>query len=57
MTPAQIRRYAGRWKPWRFMRCCISGIRKAGNQTKHDVVAGCGASALSGLGNERFVGL
>lgn len=37
MTPAQIRRYAERWKPGVLMRCCISGIRKAGNQTKHDV--------------------
>lgn len=34
MTPAQIRRYAERWKPRVLMRCCISGIRKAGNPTE-----------------------
>ncbi len=34
MTPAQIRRYAERWKPGVLMRCCISGIRKVGNQTE-----------------------
>ncbi len=38
MTPAQIRRYAERWKPGVLMRCCISGIRKAGNQTERQIV-------------------
>lgn len=57
MTPAQIRRYAERWKPGVLMRCCISGIRKAGNQTKHDVGRRMRCERLIRPGNERFVGM
>jgi DNA-3-methyladenine glycosylase II len=32
MTPAQIRRYAERWQPWRSTRCCTSGIPTAGHR-------------------------
>ena len=40
MTPAQIRRYAERWKPWRsYALLHIWYTGRLANQTKHDV--GC----------------